>query len=238
MHPTNLRSNDPTPAFVSRSQPVSIAGPVGGILEGAILNADRENNAGIAVVLHPHPLYGGTMSNKVVVSVAKAFAALGFVALRFNYRGVGNSTGEYDGGRGETDDAVAAIDWLRSTHATGPLWIAGFSFGTYVGLRAASERPPAGLITIAPAVNVLNFDDTAIPSCPWLVIQGDRDELVPVTAVLNWLSPLRPRPMLIRMKGAGHFFHGRLNDVRNSVIHFVERSAPRGNSELSSNSSV
>lgn len=228
MHPSNLRSIDPAPTLISRSRSVSIPGPAGGTLEGVILNADRTDHAGIAVIMHPHPLYGGTMNNKVVVSVAKAFAALGFAALRFNYRGVGSSTGEYDGGRGETDDAVAAIDWLRSTYATGPLWIAGFSFGTYVSLRAASERPPAGLITIAPAVNVLNFDDTAIPSCPWLVIQGDRDELVPVTAVLDWLAPLRPRPMLIRMKGAGHFFHGRLNDVRDSVTHFVDRPTQRG----------
>lgn len=214
----------PTP----KGQTITIPGPTGP-LEGVLINVDLPQRAGIAVVCHPHPLYGGTMNNKVVVSVAKAFADLGFAVIRFNYRGVGHSAGVYDSGVGETTDAVTAIDWLRRLDDHGPLWIAGFSFGTYVGLRAAEQRPPAGLISIAPAVNLFNFQEAQPPSCPWLVIHGDHDELVPVNDVLNWVSSLPERPMLLRVKGASHFFHGRLNDIKSAVTHFVKDANNRIN---------
>lgn len=210
----------------SKGQTVSLPGPTGP-LEGVLINGELAQRAGIALVCHPHPLYGGTMNNKVVVSVAKAFADLGFTVLRFNYRGVGRSAGEYDAGVGETTDVVSAIDWLRRLDNRGPLWIAGFSFGTYVGLRAADQRPPAGLISIAPAVNLFNFQESRPPACPWLVIQGDQDELVPVDAVLEWVSALPQRPTLLRIKGASHFFHGRLNDIKSAVTLFVKDAAKR-----------
>ncbi len=160
------------------------------------------------------------MTNKVTYILARAFNDLGAVSLRFNFRGVGGSEGKYDSGVGETDDALSAMDWICSAHTGLPLWLAGFSFGAYVALRAQSQRPVKRLVTVAPAVE--RFDSTSIklPVCPWLLVQGDADEVVSPQAIKDWVANLPHPPSLLMLKGAGHFFHGRLNDLRRIVVDY------------------
>lgn len=195
---------------------MSFAGPAGGI-EGLIDHPAAVPGA-VAVVCHPHPQQGGAMQNKVAYMLARAYNDLGAASLRFNFRGVGKSEGTFDDGMGETDDALAACDWLMQRHPGLPLWLAGFSFGAYVALRAQSRRPVQRLVTVAPAV--MRFDTAAIlePACPWILVQGDADEVVAPQAVLDWARGLQRPPRIEVLAGAGHFFHGRLNDLRDAVV--------------------
>lgn len=201
-----------------QSQKLSVAGPAGR-LEAIIDMPARAIPHGTAVVCHPHPQHGGTMRNKVVHTLARAFARMDFAALRFNFRGTEGSEGDYDAGEGELYDALAAIEWMRSQYPGDPLWLAGFSFGAAIAIRAATMAPVSGLISVAPAVIRLDRQ----PNCPWLVISGDQDELVDVADTIVWMNSLEPGPELTVMPGAEHFFHGRLNDLRESVTGFVER---------------
>jgi len=160
------------------------------------------------------------MTNKVTWILARAFNDLGALSLRFNFRGVGKSAGSYDNGVGETADALAAMDWLSTQHSGLPLWLGGFSFGAYVALRAQSERPVKRLVTVAPAVERFETAPIKIPPMPWLLIQGDADDVVSPRAVFDWVASLSVKPKLAVLKGAGHFFHGRLNDVRQTVVEY------------------
>lgn len=195
---------------------LTLQGPAG-LLE-AILDPVASPRA-VAVVCHPHPLFQGTMHNKVAYILARAFNDLGAVSMRFNFRGVGRSEGEYSGGIGETDDALAAMDWLSAKHPGLPLWLGGFSFGAYVALRAQSRRPVERLVTVAPAVERFDATTIELPRMPWLLVQGDADEVVSPQAVLDWAGSLAVPPRLALLKGAGHFFHGRLNELRQTVVN-------------------
>lgn len=177
---------------------------------------------GVVVVCHPHPLYQGTMTNKVAHTLARSFNDLGFAAVRFNFRGVGGSAGSYDEARGETDDALAVAAWASARWPDLPLWFAGFSFGAFVALRAANARAPAGLVTVA--VPVQRFDVSALqqPDCPWVIVQGDQDELVDVDAVVGWIDSLAPGPELLVMQGVDHFFHGRLTELRENLVGLLQ----------------
>ncbi len=137
------------------------------------------------VVCHPHPLGGGTLDNKVVHTVARTMQELGLPALRFNFRGVGASAGTFDDGIGETDDAQAVIDWGRERWPQAALWLAGFSFGAYVALRVSERRRPQRLITVAPPVQRFQLAALRVPDCPWLIVQGDADEIVDCGAVCS-----------------------------------------------------
>jgi uncharacterized protein len=158
------------------------------------------------------------MTNKVTYILARAFNDLGAVSLRFNFRGVGKSAGSFDNGIGESSDALSAMDWLSAKYPSLPLWLGGFSFGAYVALRAQSERAVERLVTVAPAVE--HFDTVSIkpPVCPWLLIQGDADEVVSPQAVLAWANKLTLPPSIAIIKGASHFFHGRLNNLRQAIV--------------------
>src|SRR5574337_2096335 len=138
---------------MASTEQVKFQGPAG-MLEG-LLDKPLDAPRAVAVVCHPHPLQQGAMTNKVTYILARAFNDLGALSLRFNFRGVGKSTGRYDNGVGETGDALAALDWLSAQHRGLPLWLGGFSFGAYVALRAQSERPVRRLVTVAPAVERL-----------------------------------------------------------------------------------
>jgi len=203
---------------MNTSQSVSFAGSAG-MLAGLLDNPQDKPHA-IAVVCHPHPLQHGAMTNKVTYILARAFNDLGAVSLRFNFRGVGKSAGIFDNGIGETSDALAAVDWL-STHYPGlPLWLGGFSFGAYIALRAQSECATKRLVTVAPAVERFDTLSIKMPACPWLLVQGDADEVVSPQAVLDWARKLPQSPSIAILEGAGHFFHGRLNDVRQAVVDY------------------
>ncbi len=199
----------------------SLDGPVGRL--EAILDEPAAGPArGAAVVLHPHPQHGGTMHNKVAHTLARTFVRLGFESLRFNFRGTEASEGRHDGGVGELDDALAAIAWMRDRSPDLPFWLAGFSFGAAIAIRAAVATEVDGLVSVAPAVSRFAGGLESQPQCPWLIVQGDEDELVDIDETLDWINSLDPGPELIVMAGAEHFFHGRLVDLRSAVSDFVE----------------
>ncbi|MGB9429608.1 MAG: alpha/beta hydrolase [Gammaproteobacteria bacterium] len=200
------------------SEQVIFRGPAGQ-LEG-LLDKPVDEPRALAVVCHPHPLQQGAMTNKVTYILARAFNDLGAVSLRFNFRGVGKSASSFDNGTGETADALTAMDWLSGQHPGLPLWLGGFSFGAYVALRAQSERPVQRLVTVAPAVERFDTAAVKLPVCPWLLIQGDADEVVSPQAVFDWVAGLPRKPALAVLKGAGHFFHGRLNELRQAVVGY------------------
>ncbi len=200
---------------------LSIEGPAG-TLEGLLETPTEADVESLAVICHPHPVYGGTMTNKVVHMLAKAFNELRVPAIRFNYRGVGASEGTYDDGRGETLDTLAIARWAKSRWPQASIWLGGFSFGGAVALRAAAQIQPARLITVAPAIQRVDVARVQVPRCPWLIVQGDNDELVNAQEVEAWAQSLEPRPELAVLSGVDHFFHGRLNDLRDVVVRWVE----------------
>jgi alpha/beta superfamily hydrolase len=196
---------------------LTLAGPAGA-LEALLEGPGDPAPPAIAVVCHPHPLHQGTMLNKVVHSVARALNELGLPTLRFNYRGVGASEGHYADGLGETDDALAAADWLARRYPGAPLWLAGFSFGAVVAWRAASQRPVARLVSIAPPVERMADVIAGLrPACPWLVVQGDADDVVACAGVRDYAARLVPPPELVVLPGVDHFFHGKLS-LLNTVL--------------------
>lgn len=194
---------------------VRLDGPVGS-LEAVVEDPGAPGEL-CAIVCHPHPQFGGTMDNKVVTTVARALHECAVPTVRFNYRGVGASEGVYDEGNGETDDALAAANFASQRFAGRGLLVAGFSFGGMVALRVAQRRRVARLITVAPAIQRMGHDGT-VPECPWLIIQGDADEVVDPAGVIAWAASLDPPPHVVVAAGVGHFFHGRLGELKDAVM--------------------
>ena len=191
---------------------VSIPGPAG-TLEVVVHIPDIAPRA-IAVIAHPLPTMGGTMENKIVTTLAKTFTELGLAALRFNFRGVGASSGEFDDGIGEVEDALTVTRYALSEYGDLPLILSGFSFGGYVQARAAQQLPPRQLVLIAPAVTRY-----PMPSVPHntLLVHGELDEVVSLADVMQWARPqLLP---IVVLPGAVHFFHGRLEQLKEIVRH-------------------
>jgi hypothetical protein len=199
-------------------QSLIIAGPAGK-LEALLESPETADGSRIAILCHPHPQHQGTMLNKVVHTLARAMNDLGVPALRFNFRGVGMSEGTYADGNGEIDDLLAVAEYARQRWPGVAIWLAGFSFGAVVAARAAVQISPDRLVSIAPAVNILGRELRNIPTMPWLIIQGDADDVVPVTEVVNWVGALDPQPELIVLPGPGHFFHGHLVDLRTTLVN-------------------
>jgi alpha/beta superfamily hydrolase len=171
---------------------------------------------GIALIAHPNPVQGGTKDNKVVTTLAKAFYALGYVAALPNFRGVGASAGQHDGGRGETEDMLAVAGYLKQRYGDLPLVLAGFSFGSYVQTRVAKRMAAGRLVLIGPAVNRFPTETVAADT---LVIHGEQDDVVPLAAVLEWARP-QNLPIVV-IPGGEHFFHGRLNLLSDLIVrHF------------------
>lgn len=196
-------------------------GPAGR-LESILETPANDEVRGCAVICHPHPQHGGAMQNKVVHTLARAFVSRRMAALRFNFRGVGQSDGRYDEAVGELQDALAAARWLQQRYAGLPLWFAGFSFGAAIAIRAAAEFGAAGLVSIAPAVARFRSGMTVRPACPWLIVQGDKDELVRVNETIDWVNSLGPGPVLQVFDNTEHFFHGRLVQLRRAVESFID----------------
>ena len=213
------------PPFPAADGALLLPGPAGAIELACALPAAGAR-AGVAIIAHPHPLQGGTMHNKVVTMLERSMLELGLATVRFNFRGVGASEGVHDDGIGETDDLVAIAAWLASARPGDAIWLAGFSFGSYVVLRAAPRVHPGQLVLVAPPVGRWNFDGIAPPSCPWLIVQGEEDEVVDAKAVFAWARDLAPAVQLIRMPETGHFFHRRLVDLRGAVKNALAANLP------------
>jgi alpha/beta superfamily hydrolase len=200
-------------------QLLSLPGPAGRLeLAVDLPEAEAPRRALVAIVCHPLPTEGGTMHNKVVTMAARALRELGAATVRFNFRGAGDSDGHFDEGRGELDDLRAVAAWVRAQRPRDALWLAGFSFGAFVAYRAAAELRAGLLLSIAPPVGRgWDFAGTAHPNCPWLVIQGEADEIVPAQAVQAWAEAQTPPPELVLMPEASHFFHRKLMDLRGAI---------------------
>jgi len=172
------------------------------------------------VVCHPHPLYGGTMRNKVVYWIARAFEDKGCSVLRFNFRGVEQSEGAWDEGAGEADDVLTALDYLQEQQPDSPLWLAGFSFGTYAGLKAAKQDARVQrMLAIAPAVNLWSFDFMQHESRPLTVVSGTADEIVPFEQVQAWIKTMPNHVRFHVIDGAGHFFPQHMDEMTDCLLN-------------------
>lgn len=207
---------------MTRAEVLLLAGPVGPLetrLEFADAAAPAPRAFGVAC--HPHPLFGGTMDNKVTHVLARAMNECGAPCFRFNFRGVGASGGQFDNGRGEADDLAVVVAEGRRRFPGAALWLGGFSFGAFVALRAAEKLAPDKLIAVAPPVARFELGSVVHPECDWLLVQGDADDVVPPDAVLSWAEQQKRKPRLHVLAGAGHFFHGRLHELKPLLLDFL-----------------
>jgi alpha/beta superfamily hydrolase len=188
--------------------------------------APGEARNGVAIVSHPNPQQGGTMFNKVVTTLDRALSESGLFTVRYNFRGIGRSEGAHDDGAGESDDLVAIAEWALAQKPGAALWLAGFSFGSYVTLRAAPRLAPSQVILVAPPVGRWEFTGIEWPKCPVLIVQGEDDDVVEPARVFAWAEAQDPAPTLVRMPDTGHFFHRRLLDLRGAVRNAVRDNLP------------
>lgn len=191
-----------------------LPGPSGQLEVMTTIQETPRKPPAIAVICHPHPLFGGTMHNKVIYTLARCFNDIGVATVRFNFRGVGLSQGEYANGIGETDDLLAILTWLKASCPESVIYLAGFSFGAYVAARAAKVWPAKQLICVAPPIENFPFKELPPFPCPWILVQGDEDEVVSPAAVFSWANSLEHPPEIIKIQGASHFFHGKLIEMR------------------------
>jgi uncharacterized protein len=205
---------------------LTLDGPAGQI--EALLNAGTQDATHAALVCHPHPLYGGTLHNKVVFHTMKALNSFGFPVLRFNFRGTGLSHGEHDGGIGEVEDVRTAVDWLDGRFHL-PLIFAGFSFGAAVGLRAAcpDSRVKAAIgvgLPVVPAADERTYDFGFLQTCsqPKLFVSGARDQYGPRPKLEQLVNSLPEPKKLVLIEGADHFFAGRLRELREAIEKWVK----------------
>ena len=206
--------------MLTRETPVVIAGPVGQL---EALYLDCAEPKGLALLCHPNPVQGGTMMNKVVSTLQRTARDAGLITLRFNYRGVGASAGSHDMGTGEVDDAFAAARWLRARHPDLPITLFGFSFGGFVAASLGGRLEAQGeklerVFMIAPAVMRLRDEDALPHNCPLTVIQPETDEVIDPQLVYNWSNDLSRPHELLKVAECGHFFHGKLTDLKDLVL--------------------
>ena len=193
-----------------------------GLME-CLLDLPAEAPRGIALVAHPHPLYGGTMDNKVAQTLARTFVALGYVAVRFNFRGVGASEGVHDGGHGETDDMALMLDHMQAQYPGLPVALSGFSFGTFVQAQLqqrliAAGRPAERLVLVGSAAGKWPMPEVPADT---ILIHGEVDDTITLAQVLDWARP-QDIPVIV-IPGADHFFHRKLAHIKNLVIQLWRR---------------
>ncbi|MCQ0986189.1 alpha/beta hydrolase [Jiella marina] len=202
-------------------------GPAGR-LEGRY-QAAKEKNAPIAVVLHPHPRFGGTMNNQIVYQLFYMFVERGFTTLRFNFRGIGRSQGEFDHGAGELSDAASALDWVQSLHPDSKqCWVAGYSFGAWIGMQLLMRRPEIeGFISVAPQPN--SYDFSFLAPCPssGLIIHGGKDRVAPPRDVQVLVDKLKAQKGIVisqkTMDEANHFFSGMNEELIAECAEYLDR---------------
>jgi alpha/beta superfamily hydrolase len=205
-----------------QSEKFSLAGGAGHM--ECVLDAPEQTPRGIALVAHPHPLYGGTMDNKVAQTLARTFVGLGYVTVRFNFRGVGASEGVHDHGIGETDDMAIMLAHMRAKYPGLPVALSGFSFGTFVMAQlqqrlAAAGEPAERLVLVGSAAGKWAMPDVPADS---ILIHGEVDDTITLAAVLDWARP-QDIPVIV-IPGADHFFHRKLGHIKNLVTQLWRRS--------------
>lgn len=211
MFPAEITFNDQNLAHLL------IEGEAGAI--ETVINKPKDFTASKAVVVfcHPHPLHGGSLTNKVVHMLSMAFVDMGHVVVRFNFRGVGQSGGSFDHGVGEATDLIHVAKTVQGWLPGAPVWLAGFSFGAYVATRAHRQAGAEKLLLVAPPVSMYDFDELGEISVPWMVMQGSADEVIDANAVKNWLKKQQNPPGLAWLEGGSHFFHGQLNWLKETI---------------------
>lgn len=192
-----------------------------GKLEAVLTVPEQLNTTVVAVLGHPHSLQGGTMNNKVVTTMARAFKESGIASLRFNFRGVGSSEGTYDAGIGEADDMLLLMQLWKERFPSSKFLIAGFSFGSYVAYRAAALSKAVLLITIAPPVHHYDYNEFLPLSSKWVIFQGNEDEVVPAQEVVDFA--LQNSLPVIPFAETGHFFHGKLLPLKSELIALIKQ---------------
>lgn len=207
--------------FPETNTALLLPGSAGNIEAMLEFPAQFHTSTPIVLICHPHPPDGGTMNNKVVTTLAKAFIDSGYISLRFNFRGVGLSEGVYDKGNGEVSDCLSLIQWLQHVRPDAKIALAGFSFGSWAALKASEKLTPILMVSVAPPVGFRDFTDVMAPHCPWLAIQGMADEIVNAETVMAWLRQQTPLPEIIAMENTSHFFHGKLVPLRIYVSEFL-----------------
>ncbi|PLA75054.1 hypothetical protein CYQ88_02155 [Hydrogenovibrio sp. SC-1] len=180
-----------------------------GKLQIRMTRPGHSSSAKWVVLSHPHPQFGGTMNNKVITTLERAFQRLGYGTLSYNFRGVEASEGHYDGGEGEQQDLASLVTWLRQTESVSHITLAGFSFGSYIALKQVEHLKADAICTVAPPVSMMDFSSIA-PKVPWVLIQGGQDEVIDSKEVLDWLWHLPKQPDVYWRAEASHFFHGQL----------------------------
>lgn len=202
--------------------PFEFEGAYGQTLEAVLTVPEKIISKHVAILGHPHSLQGGSMNNKVVTTLARTFKELGIPAIRFNFRGVGKSAGEYDAGLGESKDMLCLLDrWLDEQPESSCIF-AGFSFGSYVAYRAAAQRKHALLISIAPPVHHYDYHEFSPQPSPWLIVQGDEDEVVPAHLVYDFAREIIPEPTVFHFEETGHFFHGKLIELKHRLSDYLK----------------
>ncbi|BCP53084.1 alpha/beta hydrolase [Kaistia sp. 32K] len=206
---------------------VIFTGPAGRI-EGRF-QPSKEKNGPIAIILHPHPQFGGTMNNAITYQLFYMFAKRGFAVLRFNFRGVGRSQGEFDHGEGELSDAASALDWVQTIHPDArACWVAGFSFGAWIGMQLLMRRPEIeGFISVAPQANLYDFSFLAPCPSSGLIVHGDQDKVAPPKDVQTLVDKLKTQKGIIVeqqiMPGANHFFEGQVEPLIDICGNYVDK---------------
>jgi alpha/beta superfamily hydrolase len=203
---------------------IFLSGPAGQ-LEAIISQPDTARQDAVAIICHPHPLHGGTMHNKVVHTVAKAYQSLAIPALRFNYRGVGESEGSYGDAIEETEDLHAVMQWAQQQYPAAKIYLIGFSFGSYVALRATALYQQhfsiPQLILIAPPIERFPYHQHIFAKPPIVVLQGEADDVVAPEATYAWVADHPYTPQLIRLPGVEHFFHGQLDNLKKIIVEQI-----------------
>ena len=206
--------------FPKMNQTFLIPGPDGQI-EIMITRPKEAKKTITGIICHPHPLHGGTMNNKVVTTLAKSLGQLGLKTVRFNFRGVGKSKGQYSYGIGEIEDLKAVFQWVQQSCQRDDIWLAGFSFGAYISAKVAYDQTVTQLISIAPPVFYEGFSSLQHMTFPWLIVQGDQDEVVPFDQVRDFVHQISSPVKFVVVSGASHFFHGRLIELRELLVRYL-----------------
>lgn len=215
---------------------IMINGPEGR-LEASYYHS-KTPNAPLALILHPHPQQGGTMNNRVTYSMFKTFALRGFSTLRFNFRGVGESEGEYSDGEGELADAAAALDWMQELNQNAPyVWVAGFSFGALIGMQLLMRRPEIrGWVSLAPPANLDDFSFLAPCPTSGLIVHGDNDTIVPRENVQNMVNMLRAQKGVevdfAQIENCNHFFKGHMGTMVGHVNDYLNKCHAGKNTDI------